>query len=588
MVSVSEVADAYITRMAAIDPIEATAWGVPGHDDRLPDLSPAGIDERVELQRTTLAAVTAAPKATDADRVAADVMAERLTSSLALHEAGDDFRSMRVLHSPQESVRRAFDLMPLESETDWQVMAARLQAVQSALEGLRATLAEGLDAAGGVVTATGGSVCHPVRHVGRPPRRALVLLRPPGPALPWRPQRRRARAGCSGRRRGPTSSSVAGCATITCREPRRSIPSDATGTPSRPVISPDPSSTSRTPTVRVVRTASHRGADVIGLRADCAGKVAGGGHRPAGGRSGPGDRRRRRLPAWNQQLIDATIGSLDGVHFDIAEPIRHCEAMIAPPGGAAAMYYTAPSEDFSRPGRTWYPTLGKTRFPLWREVSICYHEGVPGHHLQIAQVLFRRPPEPVSTAGRLHLRPWRGVGAVCRAPHGRAGLSRRSRIRAGHAGAQAMRAVRVIVDIGMHLELPIPSDERLPPRRALDGRAGAAIHDRTITFSCRLHGVGNRPIPRLPGQAISYKVGERVWLEGRQAGQGPKRGRLRPQGLPPLRPRSRRHGSGPARAGAAAVLRRPPGYPMAPYPNRCTETCGQPRRRRSPDPGGGS
>src|SRR4029453_16242819 len=62
--------------------------------------------------------------------------------------------------------------------------------------------------------------------------------------------------------------------------------------------------------------------------------------------------------------------------------------MIAPPGGAAAMYYTGPSEDFSRPGRTWYPTLGKTVFPLWGEVSICYHGGVPGHPLQIAQVRY--------------------------------------------------------------------------------------------------------------------------------------------------------------------------------------------------------
>src|SRR6202020_1679793 len=90
---------------------------------------------------------------------------------------------------------------------------------------------------------------------------------------------------------------------------------------------------------------------------------------------------------WNQELIDTTISALDGVHFDIAAPIRRCEAMIAPPGGAAAMYFTGPSEDFSRPGRTWYPTLGKTHFPLWREVSICYHEGVPGHHLQVARVM---------------------------------------------------------------------------------------------------------------------------------------------------------------------------------------------------------
>ena len=91
---------------------------------------------------------------------------------------------------------------------------------------------------------------------------------------------------------------------------------------------------------------------------------------------------------WLQDLLDTTVEQLNGVHFDIPEPVQRVEAMIAPDGGAAAMYYTGPAEDFSRPGRTWYPTLGKTRFPLWREVSICYHEGVPGHHLQIAQVRY--------------------------------------------------------------------------------------------------------------------------------------------------------------------------------------------------------
>src|SRR5205823_1103532 len=50
---------------------------------------------------------------------------------------------------------------------------------------------------------------------------------------------------------------------------------------------------------------------------------------------------------------------------------------------------TRPSEDFKRPGRTWYPTLGRTRFPLWGEVSTAYHEGVPGHHLQLAQLTYR-------------------------------------------------------------------------------------------------------------------------------------------------------------------------------------------------------
>ena len=86
-----------------------------------------------------------------------------------------------------------------------------------------------------------------------------------------------------------------------------------------------------------------------------------------------------------QAMMDDAIAALDGTHFDLAEPVRRVEAMIAPPGSAAAPYYTRPAQDFSRPGRTWLPTLGRTRFPLWDLVSIWYHEGVPGHHLQLAQ-----------------------------------------------------------------------------------------------------------------------------------------------------------------------------------------------------------
>jgi hypothetical protein len=86
-----------------------------------------------------------------------------------------------------------------------------------------------------------------------------------------------------------------------------------------------------------------------------------------------------------QAMMDEAIDALDGVHFDLAEPVRRVEAMIAPPGSAAAPYYTRPAQDFSRPGRTWLPTLGRERFPLWDLVSTWYHEGVPGHHLQLAQ-----------------------------------------------------------------------------------------------------------------------------------------------------------------------------------------------------------
>jgi len=223
---------------------------------------------------------------------------------------------------------------------------------------------------------------------------------------------------------------------------------------------------------------------------------------------------------WNQDLIDRTIGELNGTHFDIAPPLRRCEAMISPPGGAAAMYYTGPSEDFSRPGRTWYPTQGKTTFPLWREVSTCYHEGVPGHHLQVAQVKylskelsrFQRAFGFISGHGE-------GWALYAERLMGELGYLDDPAYELGMLGAQAMRAVRVIVDIGMHLELPIPDNERYHPGETWTGALALPF---VIERSCEPEYFMRSEVDRYlgwPGQAISYKVGERVWLEGRADAQ---------------------------------------------------------------------
>ena len=44
-----------------------------------------------------------------------------------------------------------------------------------------------------------------------------------------------------------------------------------------------------------------------------------------------------------------------------------------------------PPRTSAGPASPGYPTQGKTRFPTWEHVSTWYHEGVPGHHLQLAQ-----------------------------------------------------------------------------------------------------------------------------------------------------------------------------------------------------------
>ena len=85
-----------------------------------------------------------------------------------------------------------------------------------------------------------------------------------------------------------------------------------------------------------------------------------------------------------REFIAAAVERLDGEEFDIDPRIRNCEARLAPEGSASAAYYMGPSEDLTRPGTTWFPTMGRKTFGWWHIVSTWYHEAVPGHHLQVA------------------------------------------------------------------------------------------------------------------------------------------------------------------------------------------------------------
>src|SRR3984957_19663164 len=219
-----------------------------------------------------------------------------------------------------------------------------------------------------------------------------------------------------------------------------------------------------------------------------------------------------------QRLMDEAMTRLAGTHFDLAGPIKVVEARIAPPGSAAAPYYTGPSQDFSRPGRTWLPTLGKTSFPMWNLISTWYHEGVPGHHLQIAQ--WRYVAEQLSLYQT-------SLGGVSACSEGWAlyaerlmdelGYLQDAGARMGYLDAQLMRAIRVIIDIGMHLQLPIAADwapggaRPWTPELALEFFVAHSGRDRDFLESEIARYLG------MPGQAISYKLGERAWLAGRDA-----------------------------------------------------------------------
>jgi uncharacterized protein (DUF885 family) len=223
------------------------------------------------------------------------------------------------------------------------------------------------------------------------------------------------------------------------------------------------------------------------------------------------------LRDWMQRLSDGALRELGGTHFDLPEPIMNLECRIAPPGGGAGAYYVGPSDDFSRPGAMWWSLVpGQTAFPTWREVTTVYHEGVPGHHLQIATAVYQ------SGSLNRYQRLMADSSGYC---EGWALYAERLMRELGYLSddgdlmgmldAHLFRAARVIVDIGMHLELVIPAGtgfhegERWTPELGLE-----FMLTRTITNPDHVRDEIDRYLG-WAGQAPCYKLGERLWLTAR-------------------------------------------------------------------------
>ena len=518
--TVREIADRYVERYAALDPIGATFAGLTGHDAEMTDYGPEAADERAEHDRAVLEDLGRAPAGEDRDRVAAEVMVEQLSLGLQLHDAGEHLRELNNIASPLQAIRQVFDLMPTGTESEWDTIVARMALVPSALDSFRTALAAGAE--GGLVAARRQVVtCAKQAETWggltdeTPFFLALVDAYEAGDVGNAALGRTLA-----DRARRATEAYAAFARFLVEEYSPRAAERDAVG----------------------AERYALRARAFTGMQLDLAETYAWGWDELHRINHAMGEVAERILPgegvdaviehldtsparaiegedalrAWLQDLMDRTVAELDGTHFDIPEPVKQVEAMIAPPGGAAAMYYTPPAEDFSRPGRTWYPTLGNTRFPLWKEVSICYHEGVPGHHLQVAQVLYLAD-ELTRFQRALAWSSGHGEGWALYAERlmGELGYLDDAGDELGMLAAQAMRAMRVVVDIGLHLELPIPDGEPYhggetwTPELALP----FAIENSKMPADFMASEVDR--YLGWPGQAISYKVGERVWLRAR-------------------------------------------------------------------------
>ena len=219
------------------------------------------------------------------------------------------------------------------------------------------------------------------------------------------------------------------------------------------------------------------------------------------------------LQEWMQRTADEAIAALDGVHFDIPAPLRRLECRIAPTQ-TGGIYYTGPSDDLARPGRMWWSVPADvTAFNTWRERTTVYHEGVPGHHLQVG----------VTVVNRQRLNRWRRLMAWT-SGHGEGWALYAERLmadlgfleddgdRLGMLDGQRMRAARVVFDIGVHLGLPAPEQYGGGTWDADKGwallRDNIHMPESFIRFEW-LRYLG------WPGQAPSYLVGQRLWQQTR-------------------------------------------------------------------------
>ncbi|MER6537842.1 DUF885 domain-containing protein [Streptomyces sp. 900105755] len=515
-----QVADTFVDELIALDPITGTFLGDKESSGRLPDNSPAGAEALARLQRDTLAKLDEAERQPGADsdieRRCARLLRERLSASLAVHEADESLRSVSNLSSAAHAVRQVFTVTPTATEEDWTAVAERLRAVPAALEGYRQSLELGLERklyGGPRATAT---------FVGQ-----LGEWADTGDGRGWFEQ-----FAASGpealRTELDTAARSATEAVVALRDWMRDV--------YEPAVEGAPDVVGRERYARWVRYFNGTDLDLdeayaygwseyhrlLGEMKAEAEKVLPGAATPWVALAHLDEQGTHvegvdEVRGWLQSVMDEAIEKLDGTHFDLAERVRRVESRIAPPGSAAAPYYTPPSDDFSRPGITWLPTMGQTRFPVYDLVSTWYHEGVPGHHLQLAQWKH--------VAGNLS-RYQASVGMVSANAEGWALYAERlmdelgfltdPERRLGYLDAQMMRAARVIVDIGMHLELTIPDDSPFHPGErwtpALAQEFFGAHSSRPADF---VESELTRYLS-MPGQAIGYKLGERAWLLGRE------------------------------------------------------------------------
>jgi uncharacterized protein (DUF885 family) len=516
-------ADQYVSERAVLDPIFGTEIGVHEVDHLLPDFSAGQAHRNLAHTQKALESLNGLEPGDDLDRVAKAVMVERLEIRLELERSGEVRRNWGVIMSPLSTVRQAFDLMDSSTAEEAEVVRLRLHQVRPALKSWQS----------GLYDAVPGSQIPSRRHVLGVAEQARTYARGTYAALALEVAQ-----SCSV---DPVITGLADAATDAdgaCAE----MADWLSGT-----LAPLASEEDRCGIDRYKKWFRYwNGAELdaddlyawgwaelrrINDRMWVLAKVLAPDATTLYDVVTALDADEGRFINGTDELLerlktftDNTVRSMNGEHFDIDPRIIQCDVRLAPEGAAAAPFYISPSEDLSRPGTTWFPTRGATQFTWWRYASMWYHEAVPGHHLQIATALLQ-----ADRLSRFH----RLDGSTSGYSEGWALYAERlmdelggyadAGDEMGFLSAQALRAARIVIDLGLHLGLAAPSDlgvlGQLGDCSGKEWNADMAVA-LLEEWALIANDFATSEVERylsIPGQATSYKVGERVWLETREA-----------------------------------------------------------------------
>ncbi len=506
---IDTIADAWVDTAAELSPGLATYIGRFEYNDRLDDLSPEGAERGYEAAKAALSSLEAAEPVDDVDVVTKADLAGDLRLLIELHEAGSHLRDVNVIASPAQDIRSTFDLMPTDTVDDWSVVSARLKAVPAAIEGYIETLRSGI--AQGTVPAR-RQVTEVVTQIARYTADNGFFATFAGDAAPAE---------------GNLPASLARDLTDNANAAR--VAYDALASFLGTELAPEAAENDAVGRdLYALHSRRFLGAVIdldetyewgieelarmVAEQESIANEIKAGASVEEAVAFLEADESRKlhgteALQKWMQETSDRAVAELGKTHFDIPEPIKRLECMIAPTN-EGGIYYTGPTDDFSRPGRMWWSVPeGVTSFDTWRELTTVYHEGVPGHHLQIAQAVYNRS----------ELNSWRRLLAGS-SGHAEGWALYAERLmeqlgylddpadRLGMLDGQRMRAARVVLDIGVHLGKP-----RLDGAGTWDASYALEFMRRNVNMSDEFIQFEVNRYLGWPGQAPSYKVGQRIW-----------------------------------------------------------------------------